>query len=309
MNIDELYRVEITALVAFNALMEERSVTAVAKRLHVTQPAMSRTLGRLRELFGDPLFIRTPTGLEPTRRSLELQAPVAEVLEQLARVITPSRFEPLTLTRDFRIALTDPLSAVIIPALQQRLQEQAPGVNLKLEQYSGESQRDLSKGTLDFIIGTIQDDTPAGIHARTLFQDRVCCFVSQNHPLAAKSRISLEEMVGYDHIKLWLKGFNDHGPLDSFLKSKGLSRRIRLEAPHTSTILEALKTTDWIVVGPGSTWSRLWRNEPVVALQPPPPLDQVLFPISLLWGARNHTDPAYSWFRNLVAESAAKVND
>ncbi|MEH6822456.1 MAG: LysR family transcriptional regulator [Motiliproteus sp.] len=115
MNPDELKHIDLNLLVAFNALMDERNVSRAAERMQVTQPAMSRTLQRLRDLFQDPLFIRTPKGLDPTARSLELRQPVTMALGQLITLLTPSELNPATLDRTFTLAMADPFAALLTP--------------------------------------------------------------------------------------------------------------------------------------------------------------------------------------------------
>ncbi|MEH6822451.1 MAG: LysR substrate-binding domain-containing protein [Motiliproteus sp.] len=299
---DELNRIDLNLLVAFNALMDERSVSRAAERLHVTQPAMSKTLQRLRDLFNEPLFLRTPKGLEPTPRSLELQAPVAEVLEQLITVITPAEFDPASLTRTFNLAIADPMAAFLVPGLVGRLEQEAPSVSLKLRGYIGDSIDALSKGTLDFVVGLVTENAPAGVHARTLFQDKGCCLMRPGHPLAQQERLSIEELVAYDHIKPWFKGINDKGPMDIQLKSMGFSRHIRIEASHFLTIIRTLQNSDAVAIG-FDNWVSLFPGGELVRVELPESLDSSVV-IHLLWDERSHNDPACRWFRQLMVDVA-----
>lgn len=299
---DELNRIDLNLLVAFNALMDERNVSRAAERLHVTQPAMSKTLQRLRDLFNEPLFLRTPKGLEPTPRSLELQAPVAEVLDQLITVITPAEFDPASLTRTFTLAIADPMAAFLVPGLVGRLEQEAPGVSLKLRGYIGDNIDALSKGTLDFVVGLVTENAPAGVHARTLFQDKGCCLMRPGHPLAQQERLSIEELVAYDHIKPWFKGINDKGPMDIQLKSMGFSRHIRIEASHFLTIIRTLQNSDAVAIG-FDNWVSLFPGGELVRVELPESLDSSVV-IHLLWDERSHNDPACRWFRQLMVDVA-----
>ncbi|MEH6626400.1 MAG: LysR family transcriptional regulator [Motiliproteus sp.] len=299
MNPDQLNRIDLNLLVAFNALMDERNVSRAAERLHVTQPAMSKTLQRLRGLFNDQLFIRTPKGLDPTPKSLELHPLIVRALDQLIKVLTPAEFTPANLERSFSIAAADPLSALFIPKLMEQLVEEAPGVHLKLVHYSADSIQALSQGTVDFVCGVMSDNLPAGIHGRQLSEDHTCIFVRKNHPFADKGEISTEEMVQYGHIKPWFKGINDRGPMDLYLKSQGLQRTINLEASHFMTIRQALLQSDNFLVGFKYTWWNLLGLDSVVPLEFKE-FDTKAFTTNLFWDERNHNDPASKWLRERI---------
>ncbi|WP_210396615.1 LysR family transcriptional regulator [Motiliproteus sediminis] len=301
---DELNRIDLNLLVAFNALMDELNVSRAAERLHVTQPAMSKTLQRLRDLFDDPLFLRTPRGLEPTPRSQQLAQPVAQTLDELVKLMAPVGFDPGALQRQFTIAVPDPFSAIFIAPLLNRLATEAPAVSLKFVPYDGDSIHSLARGMLDFVTGVIQENTPAGIHARKLYEDKAVCFVRQGHPLATQTELSLEQFTHYPHIKAWFKGINDRGPVDIQLQAMGMRRKILLESSHTMTINEAMCQSDALVVGPRYSWESLFR-ERAVALQLPKPFNQSLSAIHLLWDERSHNDPASKWFRQLLADEVA----
>ncbi len=307
MNPDQLNRIDLNLLVAFNALMDERNVSRAAERLHVTQPAMSKTLQRLRDLFNDQLFIRTPKGLDPTPKSLELQPHVVKALDQLIRVLTPADFSPANLERTFTIAAADPLSALFVPQLMERLAAEAPGVRLKLAHYSADSVQGLSQGTIDLLCGVLSDNLPAGIHGRKLSDDRPCVFVRNGHPLAGQSSISIEELTAYGHIKPWFKGINDRGPLDMYLKTLGMSRTIMLEASHFVTIRQALLHSDNLLMGLKYSWWNLLGIDAVRPLELTG-MDVSAFTTHLFWDERNHNDPASKWLRELIVNiSVAEV--
>lgn len=298
---DDLNRIDLNLLVAFNALMDELNVSRAAERLHVTQPAMSKTLQRLRDLFDDQLFLRTPRGLEPTPRSQQLAEPVARALDGMVKLMVPVAFDPATLERHFVIALPDPFAATFAPPLLTRLAAEAPHVGLKFVPYDGDSIHQLAKGLLDFVSGVIQENTPAGIHARKLYDDELVCFVRKEHPLAGAGTLTLDQFTQYPHIKGWFKGINDRGPVDIQLQAMGMSRRIVLEASHSLAIGETMCRSDALVVGFRHSWGTQYRNE-TVALRLPEPFAGGQASVHLLWDERSHNDPASKWFRQLLAE-------
>lgn len=305
MNPDELKKIDLNLLVTFNALMDERNVSRAAERMQVTQPAMSRTLQRLRDLFKDPLFIRTPKGLDPTARSLELQQPVSLVLDQLVSILTPTRLDLKSLTRTFTLAMPDPVAALLIPALVKKLETLAPQVRLKLRGYTGDSLGLLSQGTLDFVAGVITDNTPVGIHARTLFQDHMVCMMRNEHPLALKGTLTLEELLSYDHLKPWFKGINDKGVLDAKLQEIGVSRFIRVESAHSLATIRILQGSDAICLGLAS-WQSMLGIGALTSVAVPDLFALNKAEFHLLWDERNHKDPASQWLRQQLVDIAAE---
>ena len=300
MNRDELNRLDLNLLVAFNALCDELSVSRAAERLHVTQPAMSKTLQRLRDMFDDQLFLRTPKGLEPTPRSKELRKPVAETLDQLIHLMTPSEFDPTQIERTFVIAAPDPCTVLFVPSLLAELGRIAPGVKIKLVQYDGDSVQDLARGKLDMVCGIIQENTPAGIYAKTVFCDQPALIVREGHPLIGRSQMTFDDIRQYPTVNAWFKGVSKDG-LDVQMTAMGLDQDTRLESSHFGTIFQVLKSTDYVMVSIKWLWEALY-GEDVVALKLPEPMDSGDYTIHLLWDERTHNEPASRWFRQLIQD-------
>ncbi|MEH6822420.1 MAG: LysR substrate-binding domain-containing protein [Motiliproteus sp.] len=237
-----------------------------------------------------------------------IRLPVAEALQQLIKLVTPADFDPKALDRTFTLAIADPVAARLIPVLVNRLAVEAPGVALRLRGYTGDSVRSMSKGTLDFVCGLVQENLPAGAHARILIQYEICCLVRASHPLAGRARMTIEQFVAYEHIKPWFRGINDKGILDLKLKEMGLSRTIRLESSHTLTILRTLQCTDTLLVGM-SDWTKLLEGGDLVKIALPDPFESHFGSqanMHLLWDERNHSDPAHRWLRQLMVDVASE---
>ena len=299
-NRDELNRLDLNLLVAFNALSDELSVSRAAERLHVTQPAMSKTLQRLRDMFDDQLFLRTPKGLEPTPRSSELRKPVAEALDQLIKLMTPVEFDPSTLARTFMIAAPDPCTVLFVPDLVAELGRVAPNVKIKLVQYDGDSVHELARGKVDMVCGVIQENTPAGIYAKTVFRDKLACVTRANHPLTQIDTPDFEQIKQYPTVSAWFRGISDSSEVQ--LNALGLSEDTRLESSHFGTIFQTLQRTDTVMISIQWLWKVLFGDE-LATIPLPEPMGSGFYSVHMLWDERSHNEPASQWFRQLVIDS------
>jgi len=247
--ITRLSRMDLNLLIALQVLLQEKNVTRAAERLHITQPAMSKTLQRLREAFDDPLFTRTAHGLVPTPRAEQLQEPLANLLEQLDATLFSEEFDPLTAKGTLHIATPEAVATAVFARLIERFTTRAPHLQLKTYNVMHDYQEALVNGFLDFAIYLENHETD-GFLSISLPPTRVKVWVNGEHPLAKKSTMSVAEFCQYPHISLLLPHFNDRGnsPIDAKLNSMGLQRRVLLQTSQLMLALEALKTTPSILV-------------------------------------------------------------
>ncbi|PVZ69654.1 LysR family transcriptional regulator [Pelagibaculum spongiae] len=305
MEIDELSRIDLNLLVALNALSEEKSVSKAARRLRITQPAMSKTLQRLRDTLDDPLFVRTAYGLIPTPRTEQLQEPLARILEQVTQLITPENFNPAPLKRHFHLAMMDVISQTFVSSVLSKLQQQAPGVTLTISEWSRESLVQLSHDRLDLAISLLGQQ-PASISSSPLFDDEVMCFMRKDHPLVGQE-LSAEKLVQYPHLKLLIEGYNDHtSRMDELFKNLGTERRIALETPHIMTALSALQGSDMLVFAGSCANAFPPVRKNLHAVRLPAFLKVEPIELKMLWHKRNDHDPAHQWFRTLISEEVPK---
>jgi DNA-binding transcriptional LysR family regulator len=290
-----------TQLVALDALLETRSVSAAARRMGVTQSAMSHTLARLRERFDDPLLVRAGRGLVPTVRA-ELMAPRlrAAVRELEAAVAIVPTFDAATAERTFHLATTDLVELALLPGLLTRLGRHAPGVDLALRGPSG-AEAALERGDLDLSIQLLREDSPAGLRARALFRERFVCVYRRDHPLAGVP-LTVERFVAARHALVAPQGARG-GVVDDALAAAGLSRRTALLVPGFLIVPHVIASTDLLVTLP----ERLART--FAALLPLRILEHPLtlpgFTMSLVWHERHEDDPGHRWLRELLFSVAA----
>ncbi|MEM5310556.1 LysR family transcriptional regulator [Paraburkholderia sp. JHI869] len=288
---------DLNLLRALDALLDERNVTRAAQRLSLTQPAVSAMLTRLRESFGDPLFVRSQRGIVPTERALQLAAPLKQVLSEIEQMLQPQAFEPAAAEMTLTLASTDyALRAVVVPFLA-RLRETAPGVRAVIVPVQHERlQAQLESGDVDMALIT-PETTPADLHARRLFDERYVCVMRADHPAAAR-RLTLERFCALDHALVSYAGGSLSGVTDEALARMGRARRVTVSVNSFLVLPDILLTSDLIAVVP----SRLVKDAQGLAVVEPP-LEIPGFTKTLAWHERTHRSPGHQWVRALLFET------
>lgn len=284
-------------LFALDALLETRSVSAAARRMGVTQSAMSHTLARLREQFDDPLLVRAGRGLARTARAEaiapRLRAAVRDLQDAVAMVPT---FDPATTSRTFRVATTDLVELALLPALLPRVQREAPGVDLWLRG-PADAEAALQRDDLDLSLQPLGADTPAaGLRARSLFHERFVCVYRRGHPLAA-APLSPAVFARARHALVAPRGSRG-GVVDTALTAAGLSRRTALILPSFLVVPHLVATSDLVVTLPSRLAHTFAALLPLCVVEHPLPLPG--FTISMVWHERHEGDPGHQWLRARV---------
>ncbi|WP_218005756.1 LysR family transcriptional regulator [Actinomadura hibisca] len=296
-------RMDLNLLVALDALLEEGSVTGAAQRLHLSEPAMSRTLGRIRKAMGDPVLVRSGRGMTPTPRALALRAEVHELVQRAHTVFASGGgFDPGSLTGSFSVQAEEGTVAVIGGPLLERVARQAPGVTLR---FLGEGPRDtgaLRRDAVDLEVGVVG---AAGAETRVepLLEDRFVCVVRPGHPLA-KGTATVAEWAAMTHFTVSRRGLLT-GPADELLAGMGLARRLAGTAPTVPASLFMALDTDLVGYAGGRLHRRLIERLGLVAV--PVPLDLPPVTLALAWHARYDEDAAHAWLRGLVRETVAEA--
>lgn len=287
---------DLNLLKALDALLDERNVTRAASLLGVTQPAMSAMLTRLREAFGDPLFIRAQRGIIPTERAAELSKPVKQVLSEVGALLQPQAFEPGTATLTFTIAATDyALRAIAVPFLTA-LKRLAPHMRVALVPVEDQKlQTQLERGEIDLALVTPQS-TPPGLHARRLFDESYVGVLRAGHPaIQGRRRLTLNQFCALDHALVSYTGGGFSGVTDEALNKLGKQRRVTLSVKSFLVLPEILRASDLIAVVP----RRLAVGvDGIVMFEPPVEISG--FTKVAAWHERTHRDPAHRWLRELL---------
>jgi DNA-binding transcriptional LysR family regulator len=299
-----LSRLDLNLLVAFDALLTERSVTRAAARLGLGQSAMSHNLGRLRTLFGDELLTRGAEGMRPTPRALALADPVRVTLAQIqAAVLQREAFDPSTAERTFRVGLADSIEVAVIPGLLARLRTLAPSVSLRLRSINRISiLEELDTGKLDLGIGVFD---LGQIHhkRRALYSDSFLCLFNPAQ-LNFTAPISIDDYLSVPHVLTSLTD-DAHGAVDEALAKHKLKRTIALTTPGFLAVPFVVRRAPVITTMP----SRLARYfaEAFGLATSPAPIELPTFTISLLWHASFDHDPGHVWLRQTVSSIASEV--
>jgi DNA-binding transcriptional LysR family regulator len=298
-----LASLDLNLLVALQALLEERNVTRAAEKVGLSQPAMSRALGRLRKLFNDPLLVRTSSGMVLTVRAEQTVEPLRRAMIEVRRVIANPTFEPATARGVFRISAWDYETATIVPLIVTRLAKEAPNLEILMITQNNWSLEKLEQNTVELTLGAFAN-IPSGFYRQRIMTDKFVSVVRAGHPLL-KGKLTPERFVEFSHIVTSVSG-EGPGPVDKALENFGLKRHIALRVPNFLTAPLCVATTDLVVTMPYRLAQQLEGLANLKLIEPPIQLMGIR--VSQVWHERHHYDPAHTWFRNLVQEEALKAN-
>lgn len=279
----DLSRADLNLLVLFETVLEERHVGRAAHRLSLSPSAVSHGLGRLRRLLDDPLFLKTPRGVVPTDRALQLAGPIAEALARVRDVLgSAAPFDPATSRRRFVLGAPDGVSLVVVPPLLQRLRAAAPHVDIAVRQLlplDGEMDPvrawrgafdDLETRAVDVAVAPL-DDIPPRFHRRLLFEEDFV--VAARRGRLAGPRLDLDAYCAQPHLMVSATG-DPRGFVDAALAREGRSRRVALTAPNFMAALALVADTDLICAMPRRFVAAYGPRLGVEALEPPFPFGQ-----------------------------------
>lgn len=294
--------IDLNLLVALEALLEERHVTRAAKRIGLSQPAMSNALNRLRQTFNDPLLVRAATGMEPTPLAQTLLVPVRSALAQLREVFEEGQgFDPSVSERTFHLLANDYAEIVWLPAVLRKLRRTARSIHLRVQRpaaiFEPPSVADLAT-SFDLAIGFYPDALALDrrLHSHLLWEDRNVCLAAASHPVI-RGKISLKQYTAADHAALFYQSAGP-GLIDTLLAQQGMTRRIACRVPHFTSLPYLVSRTDLIATAP-ERLARMFKNELKLQVLPVP-LKLPPFRLTLLWHERHLTEPAHRWLRKLM---------
>ncbi len=311
----QLNRIDLNLLVYLDALLRERNVTQAAHTLNLSQPAMSNGLRRLRDLFDDPLLVRTSDGMTPTERALELEPLVRDVLTNIERAVQPkSAFEPESASRVFRIMASDYAESTLLPGVLGKLRTQAPGLTLDIMTPSDVSFLDVERGKVDMVINRF-DIMPQSFHQIPLWNDTFSCLLSPNNPVLAD--FTLDSYLQASHVWVSKTGMGVGvgvdpddvqrlGWVDAALNRLGKKRQIRVFTRHYQAAMTLAEQNDLIVTLPTRA-AELQGNNPRVVLRAPP-LDIPPLELKMAWSPLLQHNPANRWLRRLIVETAREMD-
>lgn len=293
---------DLNLIAAFQALMAERNVTRAARRIGLTQPAMSAALARLRRATGDELFVRSPKGLAPTQRALDLARPFGQILEtvDIALDHRPG-FDPVSASTRVTLALSEHPAHRLLPGLGRRLAAAAPGIDLQVLGFQGREDaiRLLDEAVADLAVG-VPPGPEARILSAPLFTEASVCIARKGGPAEA-ALADLPSFLDARHLLVSPEG-DGFGVVDQALQAQGLRRRVGLMLPQMYAAPAIIAETDLVATLMAGVVAGV---RPDLAVSPPP-LALPAIPFHLLWHRRTDDHPAQRWLRQQVIEVAAE---
>lgn len=302
MDTKQLARIDLNLLVALQVLLEERNVSRAAERLFVTQSAMSKTLGRLRELFGDPLFTRSSHGMVPTPKAEEIKVSLQAILSGVQELTTEQEFDPKNYVGDISIAVSEHIGVLLLPALMEILQIEAPKLRVTTLSRVERQLDELTEGSLDFAIHIKRNHYRPEFQLHTLGHSQPVLLVRQGHPLRKEAYLGWQQMSLYPRVALYMPNVDEMQLMgqagDLFGQLENQIREV-FETSHLYTALEVVRRTDCMMVGPPflSSFSKLGGG--IVSLALP---DSVKASIEyvLVTHQRSDNSAIHNWLREKI---------
>ena len=294
-----LRNIDLNLLVVLDALLTEKHVTRTGARLHLSQPAISHSLSKLRVLLDDPILIRQGSEVVLSALAQNLQAPLKEILSQIEILLGKSiDFVPANSHRTFRLAMSDYGAAIVLPKLLRQLRAQAPNTTLVVTQDSRHGMfEQIAQGKIDLALGVFPHLT-ADISSEVLFEETFSGLLDRS-TLPASGQLDLDNYLLRPHISVSVDGCT-HGEIDRLLRAEGLQRRIAVSVPHWRTAPSMISNTDLILTVATRTLDNAPLDDDLVSLSPPLPIPP--FPFVQIWHNRFGEDPAHIWLREQVRQ-------
>lgn len=290
--------IDLNLLMTFKVLNEHRHVTKAAVALRLSQPALSHKLSKLRELFKDDLFVKTPAGMMPTPLALELAPAIERVFVEIETSIFSTRqFDPKNLRRVFRIRTTDFIEHLLADKLIRALQRESPHVQISFTALQFTLPKsELERADVDLAIAGFFDEIPAGFYQQNLFKDVFKCCVRRNHPRIGKS-MSLSDYANESHV-LIAPGGSLTSALDDELKKQKLKRHISIGCGSYLSSGWVVSQTDAVLTAPSRLLESFEKILPIKIFDLP--IKRPAANVIQVWHERQNSDAAHKWFRQLV---------
>jgi DNA-binding transcriptional LysR family regulator len=292
--------IDLNLLLILDAMYDAGSTTLVAERLKISQPTVSFSLGKLRDVFGDELFVRHGASMQPTPLAEAIREPVRRVVETVRFDILRERaFDPASVDRTFSLSASDIGELVFLPLLLERLRISAPKLNLRsLAMPPAELREAMTTGGVDLAIGYFPDLTGAGFFQQKLFEHAFTCLVRADHPTIGDS-ISMEQFLKADHVVVMQEGRSQE-IAERKMAEMGLDRHVVLRSPHFMSVPHLVATSNLISIVPRAVGRAFMHTGRLKLLEPPFKIPHI--ELKQFWHRRVHTDPGVLWLRSLVAK-------
>jgi DNA-binding transcriptional LysR family regulator len=299
-------KIDLHLIRVLHTVLTERSVSKAAIRLGMHQPAVSSALKRLRDFAGDPLLVRSGSGMVPTDAALRMLEPAGHILRSAEMLFSDARgFEPASARTTFRVAASDYLDPLFLPQLVAQIKSQAPLTQIEILPLSGATdyRAQLAQGEVDVVIGN-WSAPPQELHLGRLFGDEVVCLVSKKHP-AVRRGWDQGSWLQAEHIAPAAMHPGARGVIDDHLAGLGLQRHIAARCPYFGQIPSMVASTLLVLTTGRQYCARFVDTLPVAVLPCPVEFPRMMY--YQLWHERTHTSAAGRWLRERVKSVAAAL--
>ena len=303
MNKRNLRAVDLNLLVVLDSIIEEKHITNAAKKLNLTQSALSKILGRIRDTFDDPILVRIQNGYELTDRALALAGPIKKILNDIDDVVAPICFDPGTTDQMFSIGSLDYGEMIAGHHFMCQIHEKAPNSKIRFVPRTILSNSHLMDGTVDIVFSVKPKQAPQNCIVETIVHDRYVCVVDRNHPTAGK-KLTLDDYLRYPHSVLHVGV--DELVIDTVLDRIGKKRKILKQSPNFVALALSLRNTPMFLTVPKSALETLGQFLDLAVHELPfetPPLDLVM-----IWHKRNTDRADHKWFREEFKKAVLRAS-
>ena len=307
MNLEKLSRIDLNLLLCFSVLLEECNVTRAANRLCLSQSAVSKSLSKLRTLFGDPLFTRHAHGLSPTPRALQLKPKLDVLITHMQSITAPPEFSPTTSEYRFHIAAVESVYPLIMPHFLPAIFSQGPNLSISTHAWNEATFDRMQKGELDLGITGKDIDIrdamrtmypPSDIQELEVYRDNQMCLVRANHPILTQPW-NLETYLSLRHVQVRCDG-SDRWLLDYKLSDMGRERDIAITVPDFNNAAALCSYTDFVFTAPRHFVHLVAEQMGLTVL--PLPIEFPPMAYTLFWHKDRNRDPALNWLIDIIRQ-------
>jgi DNA-binding transcriptional LysR family regulator len=291
-------KIDLNLLPVVVALMDQGSVSGAARQLGMSQPAVSAALARLRDVFADPLFVRTSRGMEPTPRTLALIGPTRAALGVVNNeVLQNMGFDPASSDKKFTLALTDIGEMVFLPKILECLRTEAPNTTMRSVTLSvPQIERGLELGDIDLAVGYFPDLKGNNFFQQRLFSHSFVCLLRASHPIKG-NKLTPKQFMELGHAVVNAEGRSQE-VFERYLQKQGIRRKVVLNTPHFMSLPAIVSKSDLVATVPLAVG--VWFASTARIRMVRPPFDIPTFDLRQHWHRRYNNDPQNKWLRSLV---------
>ena len=302
MRITQLRQADLNLLVVFTVLAEERNVSRAAARLFLSQPAVSRALQRLRDMFHDDLLVRTAAGFEPTLQGQRLIEELEVMLPRLDRLLSGSAFDPEVEQTRFRIGATDTVTSIVAPALCREVLPSAKKVFLEFVALRDSGFEDLTRGGIDLLLSTDDSYPPSQLQSEVIYKEELVCVVAAKS--AYTRRLTLKQYLEAEHVGISGLAGSLTTP-EKRLGANGHKRRVVIRVPYSAAAIRCVAGTT-LIATVMKRFAVMERHNPAIRILLPP-AELTSLKCFMIWHPRLNTDVAHVWLRTAIRQ-IAKTN-